>query len=354
VTTVLLDVRRATWRPHLGISRYARALMSAFDELAPTDLRVRPLDVAASPHWLGLDRVTVRGGQSFAGRMAQEQFGMPLATRRADLLHLPWHEGPALSACPLVVSIHDLASLEHAETHRWRYRAYYNSLLRLYVRTARRILVPSQATMDALERRWPGRPCKLVPLAIDEGFNAASGPAAREHVVLYTGGFEARKRVPDLVAAFELIARRDGDVRLVITGEPDTATAALLKASSAAQRIELVGRVDEQALAQLYRSAAVVAYPSESEGFGFPVVEGFASGTPVVACDSGSVPEVAGGAAVLVPPRSPGELADAVESVLSDSALAARLRDEGLRRAGDFSWRRTAHMTLDAYREALS
>ena len=278
---------------------------------------------------------------------------MVRASRRGDLLHLPWHEGPALSACPLVVSVHDIASLEHAETHLWRYRAYYNSLLRLYVRTARRILVPSQATMDVLEHRWPGRPYRLVPLAVDETFTVGSASATREHAVLYTGGFEARKRLPDLLAAFELLASRDGDVRLVITGEPDTATLNLARAASAADRIELVGRVDEQALADLYRSAAVVAYPSESEGFGFPVVEGFASGTPVVACASGSVPEVAGDAALLVSPRQPSELADALLAVLTDSGLASRLRASGLERAREFSWERAARLTLDVYREAL-
>jgi glycosyltransferase involved in cell wall biosynthesis len=352
VKTVLLDVRRATWRPHLGISRYARALMRAIGDLDPADLRVRALDLAGSTEWS--DPLTVTGGQSFFGRMAQEQVGMLRASRHADLMHLPWHEGPVASRCPLVVSIHDLASIEHARDHRWRYRAYYNSLARVYIRRARRILVPSQASLDALEARWPGRPYRLVPLAVDEIFSPPSNDDGRRPLVLYTGGFEARKRLPDLIAAFDSVAKSERELRLVITGEPDAEALASVASASTRDRIDLVGRVEEQALAQLYRDAAVVAYPSEREGFGFPVVEAFASGTPVVACESGSVPEIAGGAALLVRPRSPAALADALLSVLRDSALAGRLGADGLARARDFSWRRTAELTVDAYREVLA
>jgi glycosyltransferase involved in cell wall biosynthesis len=355
VKTVLLDVRRATWRPHLGISRYARALLNAIGGLKPADLRIAPVDLAGSAEWSDLEPVEVRGNQSFVGRMAQEQVSMALATRHADLLHLPWYEGPALPRCPLVVSVHDTDTVDRPRGHRWRFRAYYNSLLRIYVRTARRILVPSQASMDALESRWPGRPYVLVPLAVDEVFvPQPGGGKPRSPVVLYSGGFEQRKRLPDLLAAFDEIAQREPDVRLVITGEPDEEALRGVKSAKAGDRIDLVGRVDEPSLAELYRTAAVVAYPSEREGFGFPVLEGFASGTPVVACDSGSVPEVAGGAALLVPPRSPRDLADALHSVLTDSAVAERLRAAGLQRARAFSWERTARLTLDAYREALA
>jgi glycosyltransferase involved in cell wall biosynthesis len=352
VRTVLIDVRRATWRPQLGISRYARALLRAIGGLEPSDLRIRALDLAGPSDWPA--PLTVRRSQSFLGRLVQEQVAMVRASKHADLLHLPWHEGPVAPRCPLVVSIHDTASIEHARDHRWRYRAYYNNLARIYIRRARKILVPSQATLDVLEERWPGRPYKLVPLGVDATFTPPGRDCARRPVVLYTGGFEARKRLPDLIAAFDVVARREPEARLVITGEPDAEALASVAGAQAKERIDLVGRIDDEALAGYYRTASVVAYPSEREGFGFPVVEAFASGTPVVACDSGSVPEVAGGAALLVPPRRPGELADALRDVLSDSALASRLSRLGLERARSFSWERTARLTLEAYREALA
>jgi glycosyltransferase involved in cell wall biosynthesis len=356
VTTVLLDVRRATWRPDQGLSRYARNLVEAVRALAPPDIRLVPLDVAGSPHWRDMSPVAVGRGHSLGARMLQEQWGMARAGAKADLLHLPWYEGPARPGCPLVVSVHDLDTLERPDGYRWRFRAYYNSLLRLYVRTARRILVPSRASLESLEQRWPGRPYVHVPLGVDARFFSQPAEAATQpaRTILYPGGFGIRKRLPDLVAAFERVAEKDGDVRLVVTGAPDGDDERLLRSGRFASRVDLVGSVSEDRLAELYRDAAVVAYPSEGEGFGFPVLEAFASGTPVVACDSGSVPEVAGGAALLVPPRRPGDLADALASVLSDAGLRDRLCTAGRERAQAFSWKQVAARTLDVYREAVA
>jgi glycosyltransferase involved in cell wall biosynthesis len=214
--------------------------------------------------------------------------------------------------------------------------------------------VPSQTSLEALEARWPGRPYRVVHNGVDAAFRPPVVDAERERTILYTGGFGLRKRLHDLLAAFEQVAAHDSEVELTITGEPDDEAIAAVRAARFAARIRLMDRVSEDELANLYRRASVVVYPSEGEGFGFPVVEGFASGAPVVACDSGSVPEVAAGAALLVPPRRPSDLADALRSVLDDAAVAERLRADGLERARAFTWERAARLTVDAYREALA
>jgi glycosyltransferase involved in cell wall biosynthesis len=116
----------------------------------------------------------------------------------------------------------------------------------------------------------------------------------------------------------------------------------------ARKRIVSTGYLDDATLAAEYASAAAVAYPSDLEGFGFPVVEGFASGTPVVA-----TPELAGDAAVLVAPGNVSQLADALLSVLSDRALATRLASAGGQRAEAFTWRESALRTLEVYRDVL-
>jgi alpha-1,3-rhamnosyl/mannosyltransferase len=116
--------------------------------------------------------------------------------------------------------------------------------------------------------------------------------------------------------------------------------------------VEMTGYLDDEDLAAAYRGAAVVAYPSALEGFGFPIVEAFASGTPVVAGRAGSIPEVAADAATLITPGRPDELADALLAVLEDGALARELRRRGLDRARDFRWSQTAAATLCVYREA--
>ena len=115
-------------------------------------------------------------------------------------------------------------------------------------------------------------------------------------------------------------------------------------------RVTFTGLVEKQQLAELYRGAACLVFPSRYEGFGLPVVEAMASGTPVVAAASGSVPEVAGDAAVLVEPGNPAALAGGIERALADRERLARA---GIARAKRYSWTETARRTLDVYRELV-
>jgi glycosyltransferase involved in cell wall biosynthesis len=323
--------------------------------LEPSDFEFRPLDLAGSVRWQNADVISVGRGHHFAQRFVQEQVAMARISRGLDLLHLPWYEGPVRPGCPLVVNVHDLDTIEHPEGYSLRFRAYYNSLLRLYVRTARRIIVPSRATLEAVGSRWPCGRYVLVPYGVDPVFEeSVEGlPDAAYRYILYSGGFGLRKRVGDLLAAFDQVAEVERHVRLVIVGTPPRDVLQAVARSTARDRIELTGYVEDRKLVGLYRSAAVVAYPSLLEGFGFPVVEAFASGTPVVATRSGSIPEIGGEACLLVEPESPGELADAILAVLRDCALTARLVAAGNERVSRYRWSETARRTLAAYREAL-
>jgi glycosyltransferase involved in cell wall biosynthesis len=351
--TVLIDLRRATSNPQLGISRYVRNLVHEMAQLEPEDVRIVGLDLAGGHGWEVTTRV-VGNGNDLAQRFVQEQFKMATAARQGDLLHLPWYEGPVAPRCPLVLTLFDLDTLENAGLYSARFRFYYNTLLRIHVRRARAIIVSSESSLARLEARWPGRPYVLIPLGVDPVFRPGPPHAPTEApYVLYTGGFGPRKRFPDLLEAFDQLRTRHADVRLVITGDPLPPDHALL-AQRGTTRITLAGRVDDAHLADLYRGARVVVYPSDLEGFGFPLVEGFASGTPVVACAGGSIPEVAGGAALLVEPRRPDDLADALLTVIGDPGLATRMREKGLARARCFDWAQTARRTLDVYRQVLA
>ena len=145
-----IDVRRATWAPQVGIARYSRCLLDAMLALEPSDFEFRPLDLAGSVRWQNADVISVGRGHHFAQRFVQEQVAMARASRSVDLLHLPWYEGPGRATCPIVVNVHDLDTIENPEGYSLRFRSYYNTLLRIYIRTARQIIVPSTATLEAL------------------------------------------------------------------------------------------------------------------------------------------------------------------------------------------------------------
>jgi glycosyltransferase involved in cell wall biosynthesis len=350
-----IDLRRATWAPQVGISRYSRCLFDAMLELDTSDLEFRALDLLGSERCQSRASICIGGGHHFTQRFLQEQVRMARASRNIDLLHLPWYEGPIRPACPMVVNVHDLDTVDNQRGYSLRFRTYYNTLLRIYLRTARRIIVPSSATLEALESRWPYGRYVLVPYAVDPVFEKPP-----EHMsngtspyILYSGGFGARKRLGDLLTAFDRVVQVEREVRLVIVGAAPKEVLCAIATIAARDRIELTGYVDDRELVRLYRSARVVAYPSALEGFGFPVLEAFASGTPVVATRAGSIPEIAGDACLLVPPASPDELAEALLAVIQDKGLADRLAAAGRLRSSRYSWSETARRTLDVYRAAL-
>jgi glycosyltransferase involved in cell wall biosynthesis len=350
-----IDLRRATWAPQVGISRYSRCLVSAMLASGAEDLDLKTLDLRGAEPYPGSESIAIGRGHHFAVRLVQEQMTMARATRSLDLLHLPWYEGPVWVSCPLVVNVHDLDTVDNHEGYSRRFRTYYNTLLRIYLRTARQIIVPSAATLEVLESRWPHGRYALVPYAVDPLFEkpVEQAPNGGGRFILYSGGFGARKRVGDLLDAFARVAQAEPDVRLVMVGSVPRDMAGTLATAAARDRIELRGYIEDRQLVSLYRSASVVAYPSVLEGFGFPVLEAFATGTPVVATRSGSIPEIAGEAGLLVRPSAPNELADALLAVLRDEQLAARLAAAGHERNRLYRWSETARKTMAVYREAL-
>jgi len=351
-----IDLRRNAWAPQYGISRYARNLLIAMHALAPPDLDVVPIDIAGSGVWDPGPVLRTRPRHSMTARMLQEQVDMRRMRRRLDLIHLPWYEGPLMPATPHVVSVLDLDTIDGRATYNWRFRAYYNTLLRAYLRTARIIITPSQATTDALRERWPRPRYVTVPLGVDPIFSPDREPlriAGEQRVVLYTGGYGPRKRIDDLLTAFGHIAKAHGDVDLVLSGAAPVEFLDAIARSSHPDRVHVTGYLTDAQMADLYVRASVVLYPTTLEGFGFPVVEAFASGTPVVATSVGSIPEIAGDVAWLVPMGDAQALTTAALTVLEDEAAAARMRAAGLARALTFDWASTAALTLDAYRAAM-
>ncbi len=302
------------------------------------------------------------------GRLARLVWPFPgRAAREVDILHCQYI-GPLLDGPATVLSIHDILH----ETMPEHFPRGLGSLMRrLYPVAARRaglVLTISDFSRQAIMSRYgvaPGR-IAFAHLAPGEDFAPVTDPgrlaAMRRRLglpagpyVLYLGRMEPRKNLPTLVAAHRLLRRRLGAAapHLVLAGGKDRLFAAFherLRREGSMAGVLFTGSVPSGELAALLSGAAAFAYPSFGEGFGLPVVEAMACGTPVVASTAPAVPEAAGGAALLVDPADPVGLAEALLRVVTDAALAAALRAKGLARARELGWEAAVSLAVAAYR----
>jgi glycosyltransferase involved in cell wall biosynthesis len=265
---------------------------------------------------------------------------------------------PCPSAAPLVVTVHDLAFLHEPDrfTRQGR-RVMARSLERIRER-ARLVITSSAASRrDLVAAGIADARVRVVPLGVDA---TPAGPADVERVrrrhglperfVLFVGTLEPRKNLRRLVAAVAAVADlggADGGTRLplIVAGPPGWGDGA----PAARADVRFLGFVPAADLPGLYAAASVFAYPSELEGFGLPVAEAMAQGTPVVTSAGRSTEEVAGGAAVLVDPLDVDSIAAGLREALD---RRAELGPAGRRRAAELSWERAADRTLAVYREA--
>ncbi len=200
----------------------------------------------------------------------------------------------------------------------------------------------------------PGVPVLPPP---DRSAVARHLPAGASRYVLAVGTHEPRKDLPGLVRAFDSIAADRRDLALLLAGPQgwgSGALAAALNDARARDRIVLTGWVDDASLAGLFEGAALLAYPSVYEGFGFPPLQAMALGTPVVSTRVDAVEEVVGDAALLVAPRDVHALAEALDAVLTSEALADDLGQRGTARAALYRWDRCAEGFVALYRDALA
>ena len=300
------------------------------------DLRIAAIARDASLVPDGIEPLVLTTGSQEL-RMA---WSVPRLLRRVKprLVHFV-HALPLRLDSPAVLTVQDLSFERDRALMGWKDRAVFRRVVPRSVRRADRVLAISERTKRDLVELYGVAEDKVVvtPLGVDETFRP--GVDGRGTYLLFVGAIQRRKDPLAAVAA----ASANG-LRLVVVGpEKDAALARELRLAGADVR----GYVPKDELAQLYRGAAALVFPSRYEGFGLPVVEAMASGTPVVAAPDDAVREVAGDAALFA---EPAELAGAVRAALDDRE---RLVAAGLERARRYTWAETARRTLDVYRELL-
>lgn len=368
---IVFDGRYIQDRYH-GIGRYAYFVLREVALLAPGV----PLLALRDPSLLNtrfdwstlsdLPNVAVRDIEAppFSGR-EQSEVPRALADQPGATYHTPYFSLPWLAPSRNLVTVHDCI-FEHDARYmpkRWA-RLYYSLLMRYSLKRARRVFVPSRATARDLLRfyRVPARKLAITSEAADDSFRpindrelhdkvrAAYGLPAR--FMLAVGARRPHKNLLRLVEATVQLREVEGGT-LVLVGEADERfnDDAAEAAKQLGAPVRFLGKVPERDLPVIYNLATVFACPSLIEGFGLPVLEAMACGTPVVCSAIPVFREIAGDAAIQVSPHSTSAWTSALERALTEPSLRAHLREAGIKRAARFSWSSAARAVLSVYGE---
>lgn len=361
-------------RPDTGSGQYLRRLVTTLAGVAPrlqiTLVVPEGWEVEPPGESVSVERVALRGrGHLAKVRFEQSSFPQAVARAHADIAHVPYWGGPLRSPAPIIVTVHDLIPLLLPAYRGGLAARLYTSLVAASARGAAAVITDSEASQaDILAHLGlPAERVFAIPLAAGEQYHPRStelvNTAVRgryslpERYVLYLGGYDIRKNVQTLLKAYTYVRDALGDdVPLVLAGRlPEKESprfidvAGLVEAMNLRDTVRAIGWVDEGDAPALYRMASCFVFPSRYEGFGLPLLEAMSCGTPVVAADAASLPEVVGGAGFLVPPDDARQMAGAILATLNQPEMAQELREKGLERAAEFSWTRTAIRTLGVY-----
>jgi glycosyltransferase involved in cell wall biosynthesis len=341
--TLLLNYRPVLRQP-TGIGVYANAVLPELQQL---------------PH------VLIPGGEEGSAsqrlkRLAWTQLELPRLARRhkASLIFTPAPEGYlGPQSIPQVVMVHDLRPISHPE--RSLQSLYFRSWVPPLLRSARHVLTNSQFTAAEIQRctGLPAERITVIPLGYDaQNFTPGypQGPIPHQPYLLHVGQAYPHKNLRRLIQAFAQVAPSHPELRLVLAGKPHPTETPQLKALAAElalqQRVEFRAYVPYAELPDLYRGALAFVFPSLWEGFGLPVLEAMACGTPVITSAGSGTEEVAGDAALLVDPADADVIRRALEQLLGSTVLRSQMRALGLLRVQEFHWARTADRTSELLR----
>ena len=336
-----------------GTGRYAFEIATALAATAPDGWRVR--SVTAWHHDISAARIA---GVDGPHRLPA---GHRMLNRLWQSALPPWVRGNAVHATtPLaprrldraVVTVHDAVPWTHPKTLSPQGVGWHKVMVGRAVTRAKAVVVPSRAVADDLLGLFPAASSRIhvVPHGVTEMVPPADAAKRRDRLglagpyLLSVATLEPRKGLDVLIAALALPA--SNGATLAIVGQPGWGGVDLPALAGAAglapNRVRVLGRLSDEDLASAIQGAGALVAPSRSEGFGLPVLEAFAAGTPVICSDAPALVELSAGAALVVPREDAAALAGAVAEVIGNAELADGMRRCGLDRAADFSWTRAA------------
>jgi glycosyltransferase involved in cell wall biosynthesis len=380
-----IDARFLTHPQKGGFKTYSENLITALAEVDRDNSYFLYLDRAPNqetkiPHQPNFEYRVITGQNPVIGMPWREQIALPrwVAKDKLDLLHSPCLTAPLRLKCASIVTIHDMiwhssgnrSMKGPASVKRKLMNWYYSFVPELAARNASFILTVSQASKDRITQLL-GIPEEKIFVTYE-----AANPIFRQinHVdqicairkkydlpsnfIMAIGSADPRKNIATLVHAYaQLPNNLQEDYKLIIVWTHSLLAEKLMMQVNNLglnSYVHFITQVTNEDLVLLYNTASLFVFPSLDEGFGLPILEAMASGTPVVTANNSSIPEIAGDAAILTNAEDVSSIAKAVTNVLTDPALRRGLIEKGLVRANSFSWRRCGYLTTESYKNVLS
>lgn len=360
-----IDASRANKPRKSGTEVYAWELIRNLQKFVPpeaevllyTEGKLEKSLVPAAPPWK--ERRLPWPPKKFwtLGRLSWEMWRRP-----PDVLWIPTHTIPFF-APRTVVTIHDVGFLARPEFYKLSDRIYHLFSTRRIVKNATAIITVSEFSKKEIIKycRVSEDMISVIPLAADEIFYPRQAAEIKqilakyglsEPYFIFVGRWEKKKNIDGLLRAFFIFRQKHQKVKLLLVGKPGFGWKQAKKDCSPEAIIEL-GFVEQKDMPALISGALALIFPSHYEGFGIPILEAFSCGTPVIASNSGSLPEVGGEAVIYIDPNKPDELAAAMNRIYKEPELRAKLASAGIARVKLFSWEKTAEATWNILRRFL-
>ncbi|MBD2517416.1 glycosyltransferase family 4 protein [Nostoc sp. FACHB-973] len=299
------------------------------------------------------DMTTDFGMKGHLKRLLWTQFKLPsfYENMKSTLIFSPIPEAPLFSSCSYVVTVHDLIPLRFPQWFSRTQRLYCSYYIHAVIQQSKHVICNSQATAEDLSKFLGVSEEKMTAIALgydSENFRFLDLPS--KNYFLYLGRHNPHKNPERLITAFAALPN-SGDYELWLAGPSDRRYTPTLKAQVAqlgiTHRVKFLDYVPYSELPKIINQAIALVFPSLWEGFGLPVLEAMACGTPVITSNLSSLPEVAGDAAILIDPYNTREITEAMEAIATDSALRSRLSNQGIIRCQQFSWEKTGQATAE-------
>lgn len=342
-----------------GLATYANNLYPYLQSLNPTLLisqSVPNFNCFSVP----ADMTPAQGTKGNIKRVLWTQFQLAkiYQTTQASLLFSPIPEAPLYTSCRYIITVHDLIPLRFPQ-RKSLLTLYFNYYLPPLLAQAEHIFCNSQATADDLKTYFGISASKMTPtlLAYDQShFYSYPESDHSTPYFLYIGRPDPYKNLSRLITAFANLPNHQ-TYQLWIAGKPDSRYTPILKQQTTelgiTEQVKFLDYVSYSTLPKLLNGALALVFPSLWEGFGLPVLEAMACGTPVITSNLSSLPEVTGDAALLIDPYQTREITDAMNQIVTDEKVRSQLKILGLQRAKQFSWSKTAQETLEVLKRYL-